>query len=140
MDGRKKESEQRKHLILDNFSVHEQYKKQLEYDSQTKVVFLPANSMRLIQPLDLTVNNQFKKKLREIWIEKHDNSRVKLSRKEVANRVAEAWGSISAQYVKLGFSKAKLYKNKKLMKYSLLLKNFPIKKLIKNKSCDIMYF
>ena len=68
----------------------------------------------MIQPLDLTVNKRIKMKLR---VEKDDNSRVKLSRKEVANRVAEAWGSISAHNVKLGFSKTKLYK--KLMKYRI---------------------
>ena len=82
----------------------------MEYDSQTKVDFLPANSTRLIQPLDLTVKNPVKKRLREIWVESHDNSRVKLSRKEVENRVAESWGSISAHDVKLWFSKAKLCK------------------------------
>ena len=74
------------------------------------MVFLPTNSTRSIQPLDLTVNNSVKKKLREICVEKHDNWRVKLSRKEVANRIAEAWGSISAHAVKLGFSKAILCK------------------------------
>ena len=43
-------------------------------------------------------------------VEKDDDWRVKLSKGEIANRVAEAWRSVSAHNVKLGFSKAKLYK------------------------------
>ena len=101
---------QRKLLILDNFSVHEQCKELLQYDPQIKVIYLPANSTRLLQPLDLTVNKCIKSNLRELWVKKHDNSNVKLSRKEIAHRVVHAWQLINDTQVELGFRKAKLYR------------------------------
>ena len=98
----------RKLLILDNYTVHEQCKELLAYSPQMKVIFLPANSTRLLQPLDLTVNKLIKKNLRDLWVKKHDTSNKKLSRREIANRVLKAWQSIQDEQVEIGFRKSKL--------------------------------
>ena len=73
-----------------------------------KVIFLPANTTRLLQPLDFTVNNGVKSKLRELWVKKHDNSSKKLSRKEIAVRIVEAWESTEEKHIELEFQKAGL--------------------------------
>ena len=98
----------RKLLILDNYTVHEQCKELLAYSPQIKVIFLPANSTRLLQPLDLTVNKLIKNNLRDLWVKKHDTSNKKLSRREIANRVLQAWQSIQDEQVEIGFRKSKL--------------------------------
>ena len=105
---KKEAPNQRKLLILDNYAVHEQCKEQLEYSPQIKVIFLPANSTRLLQPLDLTVNKLMKNNLRDLWVKRHDTTNTKLSRREIANRVVEAWQSIQNEQVEIGFRKSKL--------------------------------
>ena len=72
------------------------------------MIFLPANSTRLLQPLDLTVNKLIKNNLRDLWVKKHDTSNKKLLRREIANRVLQAWQSIQDEQMEIGFRKSKL--------------------------------
>ena len=54
------------------------------------------------------MNKLIKNNLRDLWVRKHDTSNSKLSRREIANRVLEAWQSIQNEQVEIGFRKSKL--------------------------------
>ena len=80
---------ERKLIIMDNFAVHRDNVNMIEYNKDLiKVLFLPANTTRLLQRLDISVNNLVKKKLGQLWVSnfsKDDSSLI--SRGIIAERV-----------------------------------------------------
>ena len=59
---------QRKLIIMDNFWVHRDNVKLIEYNVLIKVLFLLSNTTRLLHLLDISVNNLVKKNLRQLWV------------------------------------------------------------------------
>ena len=71
-------------------------------------MFFPSNSTRLIQPLDLTVNHILKDELRKQWVEKHQETKAKISRSEILNRINYALNKITKDHIVSSFQKAGL--------------------------------
>jgi hypothetical protein len=100
---------QRKLIIMDNFAVHTENVNLIEYDKDLiKVLFLPPNTTRLLQPLDISVNNLVKKNLRQLWVKNFSKERSLISRQEMARRVGETWTGLSKTQVDSGFRKTGL--------------------------------
>ena len=76
-------------VIVDNFKVHIELEKRLKYNANIKIIYLLKKTNRLVA-VDLSINNLVKKEsLREIgW---NDKSNHKLSKREITDRIIEAW-------------------------------------------------
>ena len=101
---------QRKLIIMDNFAVHTDNVELIEYNKDLiKVIFLPPNTTRLLQPLDISVNNLIKANLRHFWVMNFSkDSNVSITRKVMAERVTESWNNLTANQVDSGFRKTGL--------------------------------
>ena len=93
---------------MDNFPVHKENVKLIEYDTNLiKVFFHPANTTRLLQPLDISINNLIKKNLRQLWVSNF-TSNESVTRAEMSKRVLESWTKLTVNQIQSGFKKAAL--------------------------------
>ena len=96
---------QKKLIIMDKFSFHKDNIKLIEYNDLIKVLFLLPNTTGLSQPLDISVNNLVKKNLPQFWIANFSKDRSLISRKEMAKRISDTWGSLTIEQIDSGFKK-----------------------------------
>ena len=91
-------------ILMDNFPVHKENVKLIEYDTNLiKVFFLPANTTRLLQPLDISIKNLIKKNLRQLWVSNF-TSNESVTRAEMSKRVLESWTKLTVNQIQSGSS------------------------------------
>ena len=99
-------------LVMDGASMNklDEIKKKIN-DWETSISMIPGGLTRYIQPLDVSINKQFKDELRkkytDYWMETK-NSNAKVSLNVLINWVWEAWYSknISSNMIRKSFKAA----------------------------------
>ena len=88
---------------MDNFCVHRDNVKLIEYNDLIKVLFLLPNTTRLLQLLNISVNNLFKKYLRQLWVANFPKDQCSLISRKETRRVSDTWSSVTIEQIDLGF-------------------------------------
>ena len=99
-------------LILDSYSLHKQFKKEIQ-QKNTKVFIIPPNMTPILQPLDQNVNKEIKNSLKKIWIETQSEfallTNEESKRKKIIFDIKKAINSITKEIIISSWKKAGIY-------------------------------
>ena len=114
------ENGERRLLVLDHYKPHRAADTQSLVESlNTDLVYIPAGCTSICQPMDVSVNAPFKKKVTDLWVEWRRKPAARTaasnlkqpSRQHVISWVSTAWKELSEDilkrsYLKCGISNA----------------------------------